>query len=45
MQVTAGFSLDLITVIQDMIIIFIAAPILIKSVFPWFFPKASTEKK
>ena len=45
MQVSAGVSLDLITVIQAMIIIFIAAPILIKSVFPWFFPKASPEKK
>ncbi len=39
MQVSAGVSLDLITVIQALIIIFIAAPILIKSIFPWFFPK------
>ncbi len=39
MQVAAGVSLDLITVIQALIIIFIAAPILIKSIFPWFFPK------
>jgi simple sugar transport system permease protein len=39
MQVTAGVSLDLITVIQALIIIFIAAPILVKSIFPWFFRK------
>tara|TARA_B100000902_G_scaffold384306_1_gene424307 strand:+ start:2371 stop:3468 length:1098 start_codon:yes stop_codon:yes gene_type:complete len=39
MQVSAGVSLDLITVIQALIIIFIAAPILIKRIFPWFFPK------
>jgi len=30
-------SLDLITVIQALIIIFIAAPILIRKLFPWIF--------
>ena len=39
MQVSAGVSLDLITVIQALIIIFVAAPILVKSIFPWFFGK------
>ena len=35
MQVSANVSLDLITVIQALIIIFIAAPILIRKLFPW----------
>ena len=37
MQVSADVSLDLITVIQALIIIFIAAPILIRKLFPWVF--------
>ncbi len=37
MQVSADVSLDLITVIQALIIIFIAAPILIRKLFPWIF--------
>ena len=37
MQVSANVSLDLITVIQALIIIFIAAPILIRKLFPWIF--------
>ena len=37
MQVSADVSLDLITVIQALIIIFIAAPILIRKFFPWVF--------
>jgi simple sugar transport system permease protein len=39
MQVGAGVSLDLIAVIQGLIIIFIAAPILVRSVAPWAFRK------
>lgn len=37
MQVDAGVSLDLIGVIQALIIIFIAAPMLMRAVFPWAF--------
>ena len=37
MQVGAGVSLDLIAVIQALIIIFIAAPILVRAVAPWAF--------
>ncbi len=37
MQVGAGVSLDLIAVIQGLIIIFIAAPILVRAVAPWAF--------
>jgi simple sugar transport system permease protein len=41
MQVGAGVSLDLIAVIQGLIIIFIAAPILVRAVAPWAFRKAA----
>ncbi len=37
MQVTAGVSIDLITIIQSLIIIFIAAPMLVQNVIPWIF--------
>lgn len=37
MQASAGVSLDLISVIQALIIIFIAAPVVIRLVFPWAF--------
>lgn len=37
MQAGAGVSLDLIAIIQALIIIFIAAPMLVRRVFPWFF--------
>lgn len=37
MQVDADVSLDLIGIIQALIIIFIAAPMLVRGVFPWFF--------
>ena len=37
MQVSAGVSLDLISIIQALIIIFIAAPVLVRMVFPWAF--------
>ncbi|MBZ0161353.1 MAG: ABC transporter permease [Notoacmeibacter sp.] len=39
MQVSAGVSLDLIAIIQALIIIFIAAPILMRAVFSFAFQK------
>lgn len=40
MQVSAGVSLDLIGIIQALIIVFIAAPLLVQHIFPWVFSKA-----
>jgi simple sugar transport system permease protein len=37
MQVDAGVSLDLIGIIQALIIVFIAAPLLVRAIFPWGF--------
>ena len=37
MQAGAGVSLDLIAIIQALIIIFIAAPMLVRMLFPWAF--------
>ncbi len=37
MQVDAGVSIDLIGIIQALIIVFIAAPLLVRSIFPWGF--------
>ena len=37
MQVKAGVSIDLITIIQALIIVFIAAPLLVKNTIPWIF--------
>lgn len=39
MQVSAGVSIDLIGIIQALIIIFIAAPLLVRAIFPWGFRK------
>ncbi|NNF70713.1 MAG: ABC transporter permease [Rhodobacteraceae bacterium] len=39
MQVDAGVSIDLIGIIQALIIVFIAAPLLVRSVFPWGFSR------
>jgi ABC-type uncharacterized transport system permease subunit len=39
MQVDAGVSIDLIGIIQALIIIFIAAPLLVRAIFPWGFRK------
>jgi simple sugar transport system permease protein len=39
MQVSAGVSIDLISIIQALIIVFMAAPILIRTLFPWAFQK------
>ena len=44
MQVEAGVSLDLIAVVQALVIIFIAAPLLMSRLVPWLFPrKAAAE--
>ncbi len=40
MQVDAGVSIDLIAIIQALIIVFIAAPLLVRAIFPWGFRKA-----
>ena len=37
MQVDAGVSIDLIAIIQALIIVFIAAPLLVRAIFPWGF--------
>jgi len=37
MQIDAGVSIDLIGIIQALIIVFIAAPLLVKYIFPWGF--------
>jgi simple sugar transport system permease protein len=39
MQVSAGVSIDLISIIQALIIVFIAAPMLVRTVFPWAFQR------
>jgi general nucleoside transport system permease protein len=41
MQVAAGVSIDLIAIIQALIIVFIAAPMLVRTIVPWAFrPRA-----
>lgn len=42
MQAGAGVSLDLISIIQALIIIFIAAPMLVKMLFPWAFKREAS---
>jgi ABC-type uncharacterized transport system permease subunit len=44
MQVAAGVSIDLIGIIQALIIVFIAAPLLVQAIFPWAFHKAVPER-
>jgi general nucleoside transport system permease protein len=39
MQVDAGVSLDMIGIIQALIVVFIAAPLLVRAIFPWGFRK------
>lgn len=39
MQVDAGVSVDLIGIIQALIIVFIAAPLLVRAIFPWGFAR------
>ena len=45
MQVDAGVSIDLIGIIQALIIVFIAAPLLVRRIFPWGFRAAPTSKE
>jgi simple sugar transport system permease protein len=44
MQVDAGVSIDLIGIIQALIIVFIAAPLLVRAIFPWGFRKVEGGK-
>jgi simple sugar transport system permease protein len=37
MQVDAGVSIDMISIIQALIIIFVAAPLLVKRIMPFLF--------
>ena len=43
MQVDAGVSIDMISIIQALIIIFVAAPLLVKRALPFLFPAPSKE--
>jgi general nucleoside transport system permease protein len=45
MQVDAGVSIDLIGIIQSLIIVFIAAPLLVRAIFPWGFQKPAGRKE
>jgi simple sugar transport system permease protein len=45
MQVSAGVSIDLIGIIQALIIAFIAAPLLVRAIFPWGFRRAGKAPK
>ena len=45
MQVDAGVSIDLIGIIQALIIVFIAAPLLVRALFPWGFKKTKPAAK
>jgi ABC-type uncharacterized transport system permease subunit len=45
MQVDAGVSIDLIGIIQALIIVFIAAPLLVRAIFPWGFRKPDTARR
>lgn len=44
MQVDAGVSIDLIGIIQALIIVFIAAPLLVRAIFPWGFRRQEPEE-
>ena len=43
MQVDAGVSIDMISIIQALIIIFVAAPLLVKRALPFLFPAQSKD--
>ncbi|WP_347311955.1 ABC transporter permease [Defluviimonas sp. SAOS-178_SWC] len=45
MQVDAGVSIDLIAIIQALIIVFIAAPLLVRTIFPWGFRRTWPAKE
>jgi ABC-type uncharacterized transport system permease subunit len=39
MQIDAGVSIDLISIIQALVVVFIAAPLIIRTITPWAFSK------
>lgn len=45
MQVDAGVSIDLIGIIQALIIVFIAAPLLVRALFPWGFRRGPSNEE
>lgn len=45
MQVDAGVSIDLIGIIQALIIVFIAAPLLVRAIFPWGFRRGEGSRE
>ncbi len=45
MQVSAGVSIDLIAIIQALIIVFIAAPLLVRKLFPWGFQRTDKSSR
>ncbi len=45
MQVGAGVSIDLITIIQALIVVFIAAPMLVRTLFPFAFAKRGNQRE
>ncbi|WP_421725134.1 ABC transporter permease [Bauldia sp.] len=44
MQVDAGVSIDLISIIQALIIVFMAAPMLVRAIVPWVFRSGGADK-
>jgi simple sugar transport system permease protein len=44
MQVAAGVRIDLIAIIQSLIIVFVAAPMLVRALFPWAFQKRARKQ-
>jgi simple sugar transport system permease protein len=44
MQVVAGVSIDLIGIIQALIIVFIAAPLLVQAIFPWLLRRGAAQR-
>ena len=44
MKVSAGVRIDLIAIIQALIIVFVAAPLLMRAAFPWAFQKQARKQ-
>ena len=44
MQVSAGVRIDLIAIVQALIIVFVAAPLLMRAAFPWAFQKRAQKQ-
>lgn len=45
MQASAGVAIDLISIVQALIIVFIAAPMLVRAMFPWAFARPARQKQ